>query len=215
MDLYKKKAGGCSSMNYAGISDNYMLMDNALVKTGGKKIYKGGEANLKDIFGGGDDMLGGGRRSRRDDDLRRKGGNPFKSDDNLRRKGGNPLKNDDDLRRRGGNPPMQLPDSSMLGFGSAMKGFTDTLSTMTKTGGDPRKNDGGCGFASCNKKVAKRKGGTGIELAPFISSLVLLGLRAANDKSLQVGITKKLGSMVSESKKTKTKSKSKTKTLFD
>ena len=238
MDLYKKKAGGCSSMSYAGVSDNYMLMDNALVKTGGgrknsqrkggdplmKDIFnvnsmrrRGGNPSTNDMFGGepNNDMFGG-------EPLKRRGGNPFFADmtggEPLKRRGGNPLKHkDDDLRRRGGYDA--VPNPNMLGFGSAMKGFTDTIASMGK-GGDPRKNDGGCGFASCNKKVAKRKGGTtGLEVAPFISSLVLLGLRAANDKALQVGITKKLGSLVSEKTKTKTKSKSKSKTktksIFD
>ena len=38
MEYLKKKSGGCSSMNYAGVSDNYMLYDKALVPTtGGKK----------------------------------------------------------------------------------------------------------------------------------------------------------------------------------
>ena len=269
MDLYKKKAGGCSSMSYAGVSDNYMLMDNALVKTGGgrknsqrkgcdplmKDIFnvnsmrrRGGNPSTNDMFGGEpnnakdnnmfggeplkrrggnpstNDMFGGEPNNAKDNNmfggepLKRRGGNPFFADmtggEPLKRRGGNPLKNDD-LRRRGGYDA--VPNPNMLGFGSAMKGFTDTIASMGK-GGDPRKNDGGCGFASCNKKVAKRKGGTtGLEVAPFISSLVLLGLRAANDKALQVGITKKLGSLVSEKTKTKTKSKSKTKTksIFD
>jgi len=241
MDLYKKKAGGCSSMSYAGVSDNYMLMDNALVKTGGgrkKSQRKGGDPLMKDIFNVNSMRRRGGNPSTNDmfggepnndmfggEPLKRRGGNPFFADmtggEPLKRRGGNPLeRKNDDLKRRGGNPLIQSPDSSMLGFGSAMKGFTDTIASMSKSGGDPRKNDGGCGFASCNKKVAKRKGGTtGLEVAPFISSLVLLGLRAANDKALQVGITKKLGSLVSEKTKTKTKTKSKSKTktksIFD
>jgi hypothetical protein len=235
MDLYKKKAGGCSSMSYAGISDNYMLMDNALVKTGGRE--KKSRRKNDDMFGGDplkrrggnpkkDDMFGG-------DPLKRRGGNPKKDDmfggDPLKRRGGvanlffsdmnggKPLnRRDNELRRRGGDGDVggvQAPPASMLGFGSAMKGFTDTIASMSKGGDD--KKEGGCGMKSCKKKG----GTTGLEIAPFISSLVLLGLRAANDKALQVGITKKLGSLVSEKTKTKTKTKSKSKTktksIFD
>ena len=40
MEYLKKKSGGCSSMNYAGVSDNYMLMDNAIAKTGGARKSK-------------------------------------------------------------------------------------------------------------------------------------------------------------------------------
>ncbi len=214
-------------MSYAGISDNYMLMNNALVKGGDpKKLRRKGGTNK-------DDMFGGEPLKRRDNDLRRKGGTTTVNKEDifggepLRRKGGynniffndmtggDPLKRrDDDLRRRGGNTVMDASkiDTNMLGFGSAMKGFTDTIASMSK-GGDDNKTNGGCGMKACRKKG----GTTGLEIAPFISSLVLLGLRAANDKALQEGITKKLGSLVSEKTTTKSKSKSKTKSksIFD
>jgi len=262
MDLFKRKAGGCSSTNYAGVSDNYMLMDNALVKTGGaykrkalkpkpkalkpkgkKKggldndrelftggrlgldrhdddddLYKGGNDNKDDFFGGGNDdsFLDGGarRRKRRTNRKVRKGG--VKSNDDpdtgdevdpessvlgggKRRKARKGRKN----CKKGGEDL-----TSMLGFGSAMKGLTDNLTSMTK-------KDGGCGLKSCTKKDKSSKGGTGVELAPFISSLVLLGLRAANDKSFQSGITKNLGSLVGSKKsKSKTGSKSKSASLL-
>jgi hypothetical protein len=226
MNKDTRKAGGCSSTSYAGVSDNYMLMENALVKAGGRKskgcrARRGGDPAMKDIFGGafGDfdlphtnDMRRGGDPMK---DMRR-GGDPMKD----MRRGGDPMKDmrrggdpkndmrrggtrDSDMRRRGGND-VQAPATS-LGFGSAMKGFTDTIASMSG-----KESAGGCGFASCSKKAARRTGGTiGLEVAPFISSLVILGLRAANDKALQAGITKKLGSLVSG--KTKTKSRS----LFD
>lgn len=225
MENLKKKSGGCSSMNYAGVSDNYMLMDNAIAKTGGARKSKsskgkkpkrrGGEPLLekinmteKELFSGGNplnDMLGGG--------FRRRGGEPSKD------------RNDDmfggALRRRGGNTtegPTSNPSSvtqatGLFGMGSAITDVTKTLGLTSGGGKSDRKRrderDGGCGMFPCNKKKDERKKGgtTGVELAPFISSLVILGLRAANDKALQSGITKKLGSLVSSSKKSK-KSKS-------
>lgn len=238
MEYLKKKSGGCSSMNYAGVSDNYMLMDNAIAKTGGarkpkskksnksKKSKKGGvdlnEMKAKELFSGGmppNDMFGGS--------FRRRGGEPSEQDNmfggSFRRRGGEPSKQDDmfggSFRRRGGEPPAATPAASpaapvatgLFGMGSAITDVTKTLG-LTSGGGnnDKRKErDGGCGLRRCNKnKDERKKGGTtGVELAPFISSLVILGLRAANDKALQSGITKKLGSLVSSSKKSK-KSKS-------
>ena len=74
MEYLKKKSGGCSSMNYAGVSDNYMLMDNAIAKTGGArkvdskpKTTRGGNTEIseKQLFSGGNplnDMLGGALR---------------------------------------------------------------------------------------------------------------------------------------------------------
>lgn len=222
MEYLKKKSGGCSSMNYAGVSDNYMLMDNAIAKTGGARKSKsskgkkpkrrGGEPLLdkinmteKELFSGGNplnDRLGGG--------FRRRGGEPNKN------------RNDDmfggALRRRGGDPPAAPPAASpvappnatgLFGMGSAITDVTKTLGLTSGGGKNNKEQDGGCGLRRCNKNKDERKkgGATGVELAPFISSLVILGLRAANDKALQSGITKKLGSLVSSSKKSK-KSKS-------
>ena len=252
-----KKSGGCSSTGYAGISDNYMLLDKAMTK-GGTRL-----SSLDDMFGGGifDNMnrrgggpfndanlfkdITGGDPNAAKKDL--KGGDPLK-----KLKGGNPtsdkkdLKGGDPLKKLKGGEPLSHKDfkggadllkklkggegddpaataataanpMSMLGFGSAMKGFTDNLTSLTNIkGGNPENSKdlkGGVGDNSrCSKGLKKTRGGTtGIELAPFISSLIMLGLRAANDKTLQSGITKKLGSMVSESKKSKSKSKSKSK----
>ena len=264
-----KKSGGCSSTGYAGISDNYMLLDKAMTK-GGTRL-----SSLDDMFGGGifDNMnrRGGGpfndanlfkditggdpNAAKKDlkggDPLKKlKGGDPnaakkdLKGGDPLKKlKGGNPtsdkkdLKGGDPLKKLKGGEPLSHKDfkggadllkklkggegegaanpMSMLGFGSAMKGFTDNLTSLTNIkGGNPDTEidlKGGVGDNSrCSKGLKKTRGGTtGIELAPFISSLIMLGLRAANDKTLQSGITKKLGSMVSESKKSKSKSKSK------
>lgn len=212
MDLFKKKAGGCSSMSYSGVSDNYMLSTNALVNTGGANKTR------KNKGGNDDNFLNGGA-------LRRRGGNSSKDKYDELFSGGNP-ENDEMFggakrkakgkakvnHKRKANPKRHggaegetpTPSASMFGFGSAMKGITDSLSSLTKT-------EGGCGSLKCKKNDMK-KGGTGVELAPFISSLVLLGLRAANDKALQMGITKKLGSLVStrKSKKSKTKSRKST-----
>lgn len=231
-----KKSGGCSSTGYAGISDNYMLLDKAMTK-GGTRL-----SSLDDMFGGG--IF---------DNMNRRGGGPF-NDANLFKDitGGDPnaakkdLKGGDPLKKLKGGEPLSHKDfkggadllkklkggegddpaataataanpMSMLGFGSAMKGFTDNLTSLTNIkGGNPENSKdlkGGVGDNSrCSKGLKKTRGGTtGIELAPFISSLIMLGLRAANDKTLQSGITKKLGSMVSESKKSKSKSKSKSK----
>jgi hypothetical protein len=236
MEYLKKKSGGCSSMNYAGVSDNYMLMDNAIAKTGGARKSKskkskksksrgGGDLlqniNEKELFSGGNppnDMFGGA--------LRRRGGGEHSENTvndklsgmfggSFRRRGGEPPKQDDmfggSFRRRGGEPPAAPVATGLFGMGSAITDVTKTLG-LTSGGGnnDKRKErDGGCGLRRCNKnKDERKKGGTtGVELAPFISSLVILGLRAANDKALQSGITKKLGSLVSSSKKSK-KSKS-------
>ncbi len=234
MEYLKKKSGGCSSMNYAGVSDNYMLMDNAIAKTGGARKSKkskrrgGGDLlqkiNEKELFSGGtppNDMFGGS--------FRRRGGNPSENTVNdklagifggsFRRRGGNPSKDDDmfggSFRRRGGNPTTETPAppvaTGLFGMGSAITDITKNLG-LTSGGGKNKgrdERDGGCGLRRCNKnKDERKKGGTtGVELAPFISSLVILGLRAANDKALQSGITKKLGSLVSSSKKSK-KSKS-------
>jgi len=283
-----KKSGGCSSTGYAGISDNYMLLDKAMTKGGTRlssldDMFGGGifdnmnrrgggpfnDANLfKDITGGdpnaakkdlkgGDPLkkLKGGDPNAAKKDLKGgdplkklKGGNPtsdkkdLKGGDPLKKlKGGNPtsdkkdLKGGDPLKKLKGGEPLSHKDfkggadllkklkggegegaanpMSMLGFGSAMKGFTDNLTSLTNIkGGNPDTEidlKGGVGDNSrCSKGLKKTRGGTtGIELAPFISSLIMLGLRAANDKTLQSGITKKLGSMVSESKKSKSKSK--------
>jgi len=232
-----KKSGGCSSTAYAGISDNYMLLDKAITKGGeppsNDDLFGGGlfeknmdrrggnpfgNANLfKDITGGdpvkklkgGDeptkkDLKGGAERAKKlkggtEPAKKLKGGDPAKKD----LKGGDPAK-----KLKGGADDSQPPNAlSMLGFGSAMKGFTDNLSSLTNIkGGDPKEINGGFASSKRCKDLKRTKGGTtGIELAPFISSLVMLGLRAANDKSLQTGITKKLGSMVSQSKKLKTK----------
>jgi hypothetical protein len=294
-----KKSGGCSSTGYAGISDNYMLLDKAMTKGGTRlssldDMFGGGifdnmnrrggglfnDANLfKDITGGdpnvakkdlkgGDPLkkLKGGNPTGDKKDLKGgdplkklKGGNPtgdkkdLKGGDPLKKlKGGEPLshkdfkggadllkklkggepdisklKGGDPLKKlKGGDPLKKLKGGegdataanpmSMLGFGSAMKGFTDNLTSLTNIkGGNPKTDNdlkGGVGESAgrCSKGLKKTRGGTtGIELAPFISSLIMLGLRAANDKTLQSGITKKLGSMVSESKKSKSKSKSK------
>lgn len=237
-----KKLGGCSSTAYAGISDNYMLLPST-VKGGYKKrnnddnFFGGGETPVADLFKGGYpfDMRGGEpvRKSLKGGEPIRKslkGGNPPQNDKAL--KGGtDPVPKEfkggvdarkNDLRRKktlkGGEGP-ENNALSMLSFGSAMKGFTDNLTSLTNLkGGNPlattpeyQNEKGGCpqSLKSCNKNSKTRGGTTGIELAPFISSLIMLGLRAANDKSLQSGITKKLGSMVSESKKSKSKSKSK------
>jgi len=221
MEYLKKKSGGCSSMNYAGVSDNYMLMDNAIAKTGGArkaesnkpkskkseskpKTTGGGNTEIseKELFSGGNplnDMLGGA--------LRRRGGGDDDKNDMF---GGA-------LRRRGGNtetPTTPPPATGLFGMGSAISDVTKNLG-LTSGGADKLRRerrdekDGGCGLRRCNKKKddQKKGGTTGVELAPFISSLVILGLRAANDKALQSGITKKLGSLVSSSKKSK-KSKS-------
>ena len=219
MEYLKKKSGGCSSMNYAGVSDNYMLMDNAIAKTGGarkpksrkpksnkSKSKKGGvnlnERDAKELFLGGypnppNDMFGG----------------------SFRRRGGDPREKKDDMfggafRRRGGDgetPATPPVATGLFGMGSAITDVTKTLGLTSGGGKSERRDerDGGCGMFPCNKKKDERKqgGATGVELAPFISSLVILGLRAANDKALQSGITKKLGSLVSSSKKSK-KSKS-------
>jgi len=239
MEYLKKKSGGCSSMNYAGVSDNYMLMDNAIAKTGGArkaesnkpkskkseskpKTTGGGNTEIseKELFSGGNplnDMLGGA--------LRRHGGGDNDKNDMSggalrRRGGGNDDKNDmfgGALRRRGGNtetPTTPPPATGLFGMGSAISDVTKNLG-LTSGGADKLRRerrdekDGGCGLRRCNKKKddQKKGGTTGVELAPFISSLVILGLRAANDKALQSGITKKLGSLVSSSKKSK-KSKS-------
>jgi len=77
----------------------------------------------------------------------------------------------------------------------------DTLSKniLSKTSLDTLKTSGG--KSNKNNKI---EGGTAlIELAPFISSLVLLGLRAVNDKALQNKITKKIGTLVSTKSKSK------------
>jgi hypothetical protein len=247
MEYLKKKSGGCSSMNYADVSDNYMLMDNAIAKTGGakrrkskksKKSRKGGntmtERDAKELFSGGNppnDMFGGSLRRHggvgKEDDMkggsyRRHGGNDgdMKGGSYLRRGGG---KEDDmfggSLRRRGGN---EAPSASsaptptgFLGMGSAITDFTKNIG-ITSGGAERRREEreGGCGLRSCKKNGDKKKGGaTGVELAPFISSLVILGLRAANDKALQSGITKKLGSLVSSSKKSKKSKSRKTKSV--
>ena len=283
-----KKSGGCSSTGYAGISDNYMLLDKAMTKGGTRlssldDMFGGGifdnmnrrgggpfnDANLfKDITGG--DPMSAKKDLKGGDPLKKlKGGNP--TDDKKDLKGGDPLKKlkggeplshkdfkggadllkklkggepdmsklkggDPSKKLKGGDPSKKLKGGdplkklkggegddpaanpmSMLGFGSAMKGFTDNLTSLTNIkGGNPENSKdlkGGVGDNSrCSKGLKKTRGGTtGIELAPFISSLIMLGLRAANDKTLQSGITKKLGSMVSESKKSKSKSKSKSK----
>jgi len=221
MEYLKKKSGGCSSMNYSSISDNYMLMDNAVAKTGGalkkssKRAKKGGspldDKEAKELFSGGNplntELFGGA--------LRRRVVNGNKKDSREDSFGGA-------LRRRGGEgealaPQAQAPAATgLFGMGSAI---TDAAKQFGLTSGGAfrrdrddkdKKEEGGCGLARCNKsKNDRKKGGTtGVELAPFISSLVILGLRAANDKALQSGITKKLGSLLSSSKKSKKSKKS-------
>ena len=208
MDLIRKKSGGCSSMSYSGVSDNYMLMDNAIAKTGGKK-----KKTSKFNKGGGDgdspsDMFGGAFRRKNENEklggaFRRRGGAD----------GGEPQN----------NPSQHLNASGLFGMGSAI---TDAAKQFGLTsGGNPRKDrkeklkreKGGCGgILGCKKNKEDKKGGaTGVELAPFISSLVILGLRAANDKALQSGITKKLGSLVSSSKKSKKSKSRRTKSVSD
>lgn len=84
-------------------------------------------------------------------------------------------------------PSMNLMDTlkspaTTLGLGSAFSGF------LPSKGGGLKNNK-------------QKKGGTGVELAPFISSLVLLGLRIGTDKGLQESVTKNLSSMVSRKDK--------------
>ena len=84
-------------------------------------------------------------------------------------------------------PSMNLMDTlkspaTTFGLGSAFSGFLPTK-----------------GGSKNNRQ--QKKGGTGVELAPFISSLVLLGLRIGTDKGLQESVTKNLSSMVSRKDK--------------
>jgi len=78
-------------------------------------------------------------------------------------------------------------------------GFLNALQNVMK-GGCPSSNNKNC-----------KKGGTAIiELAPFISSLVLLGLRVGSDKDMSETIKKQLTSfMSSDEKKSIKKSSSK------
>jgi len=57
-----------------------------------------------------------------------------------------------------------------------------------------------------------KKGGS-VELAPFVASLALLGLRALNDKGIKTKIEKNLGSASVYKSISKSKSNSKSKSL--
>jgi len=86
------------------------------------------------------------------------------------------------LNKKGGNIPMPL-DS----FGSKL---TNIASSITLKNGGAKNN---------------KKGGS-IELAPFVASLALLGLRALNDKGIKTKIEKNLGSASVYKSSPKTKS---------
>lgn len=202
----KSSKGGCSSQGYSDVSKNFMLLDSAIKTTGGRRTKSAKKSSMK--------KAKVGKQHRR-----RYGGE------------GEPTDQDSPPPPPSASatapppsataPPPDATDSYMppaetLGLGSAFSGVMKNLTggKKTKPKSKKSKRHGGCiNGVSCNK--AQKKGGTGVELAPFISSLVLLGLRVGNDKMLQTGVTKQLSDMVkskSSAKKTSTKKTSTKKT---
>ena len=100
------------------------------------------------------------------------------------------------LRYRIGGNPLNLPPAFDV-FGSKFNEMV--TNTNANTGGG---------------RINLKKGGVVVELAPMLTSLVLLGARAATDKSFKQSMSKGLGSILvskpksSMSKSSKSKSKS-------
>lgn len=205
LDRLKTRKGGCSS--YSAVNDPYMLLDNAIVKspattTGGFKSLKddkrrrrGGENNLNQ-----EEMMmdGGAKRKRRNkrktNKKSSKGGNPvsdfLNSFQNEKQTGGRHM-------RRGGynepasqvatnqpapqvvntpapqvvnTPPQQSASNSLLGDAMGMLAKSANLSGIT---GGGKRND------------SRRRGGTGVELAPFAAAVALLAARMLNDPEVR------------------------------
>lgn len=207
LDRMKTRKGGCSS--YSAVNDPYMLLDNAIVKspattTGGFKSLKddnrrrrGGENNLNQ-----EEMMDGGakrkrRNKRKANKKSSKGGNPvsdfLNSFQNEKQTGGRHM-------RRGGynepasqvatnqpapqvatnqpspqvvnTPPQQSASNSLLGDAMGMLAKSANLSGIT--GGRSMKDD-----------RRRRRGGTGVELAPFAAAVALLAARMLNDPEVR------------------------------
>jgi hypothetical protein len=201
----KSSRGGCSSQGYSDVSKNFMLLDSAIKTTGGRRSKSAKKSSMK--------KAKVGKQHRR-----RYGGEG---------EGEEPQSAPPDVSSAPPPPPSAsasappaegsyMPPPETLGLGSAFSGVMKNLTggKKTKSKSKKSKRHGGCiKGVNCNK--AQKKGGTGVELAPFISSLVLLGLRVGNDKMLQTGVTKQLSDMVkskSSAKKTSTKKTSTKKT---
>jgi hypothetical protein len=125
------------------------------------------------------------------------------------------------LRRKGGVDYASINDNYMLynaSAASAAKGGSCGNNRNTKKGGNVfdnlgsslnrmvnnvSTNSGGC----CGNKNSK-KGGNVVALAPMLTSLVLLGARAATDKSFKQSMNKGLGSLLVSKSSLKSKSKS-------
>lgn len=194
----KSLKGGCSSQGYSDVSKNFMLLDSAIKTTGGRRSKSAKKSSVKKSKVGKQHRRYGGE-----------GEEPPSPPD------APPVAPPPDAP-----PPSDvqgtasyMPPAESLGLGSAFSGVMKNLTGGKKSKKTNRK--GGCGFGSTNCNKAQKKGGTGVELAPFISSLVLLGLRVGNDKMLQSGVTKQLSDMVkskSSAKKSSTKKTSTKKT---
>lgn len=203
----KSSKGGCSSQGYSDVSKNFMLLDSAIKTTGGRRSKSAKKSSMKKS------KVGKQHRRRYGGEGEEPPSPPDASSDAP------------PVAPPPASPPSDaqgtasyMPPAESLGLGSAFSGVMKNLTGGKKS--KKSKRNGGCGFGSTNCNKAQKKGGTGVELAPFISSLVLLGLRVGNDKMLQSGVTKQLSDMVkskssakkSSTKKTSTKKSSTKKT---
>ena len=231
------KKGGCVS-DYATVTDSFTLKPNALAATTGgarkrKPSKKRGGADFVlppafDNLGSSFNQMISSSSAAKGGALRRKGGNElalppafnsgFQSSlnqmvTNASAKGGA-------LRRKGGVDYASINDSYMLHNASVAKGggscgmpkyrkggnvFDNLGSSLNQMVNIASTNTGGC----CGNKNSK-KGGEIVALAPMLTSLVLLGARAATDKSFTQSMNKGLGSLLVSKSKSKTTSKSKT-----
>jgi hypothetical protein len=234
-DVRRKRGGTCGSDYLQTDATSYMILDEAVIAKQ-EAQYKGGVLKRRNEEDRRRLLRRGGQPPLVNDKLRRKRGGMCGSDylqtdatsymlindaiqqpssTSQAQSGGFLRRRRDEedkrrLLRRGGDGTAPPPSQSTDYLKSAMNitGAVGSAFNPEALKGMLGQSQGGCGFN--NKKDCKKhvKGGTAlIELAPFISTLVLLGLRIGNDKAAQRDLTDTLSKMVTPSSlRRKTKS---------
>ena len=110
-------------------------------------------------------------------------------------------------------PPLKQNKNGGCGCNNRKKGGTTLLPMPMDSFGSKLTNiASGVSLSTGGKKNKQTKQGGAIELAPLVTALAFLGLRALNDKAFNSKITKSIGSVTVSKPRTTSKPKSKSRT---